>query len=159
MITKIKPKKTYTFILITLFSMKSFFICHILFCLVLYFLLNMYTNTNISSFFLISYAHIVFSVFLHEMGHLIPYLLFTKGKQCFFIKDSIISLSVITLKTTKLQNIIISLSGPTVCIVLGLFLIKSNFLVGCIYILHVINLFPSLKDGENILVNIIGSVK
>ncbi len=160
MITEVNPRK-FNIILVTnvLYGMRNFLVFHMLFCLAVFMILVLFANSSLGNLFLMIYGNFILSMVLHEFGHLIPYLLFTKCRQFFIIKSSLFELSIVTKEISRLQNIIIAFSGPAICLFVGVAVIKANLLIGLVYCFHIVNYYPTLQDGENILKNIIRSRK
>ena len=158
MITKIEPNgMNGTLFMLIIKSMRTFICFHLSLCILLFILLRLYWDVELANILFVLYSQIILSTVIHEFGHLVPYLLFTRGKKIFFMKSHLLGLSVLTLKTTRLQNLMIAVSGPGICVVIGMFVIQYHFLAGMIYMSHVIFFFPSFSDGENILLQIMRS--
>lgn len=160
MITEVNPTKFNVFLVVNVFyGMRNFLVFHLFFCLAVFMILVLFANSFLGNLFLMIYANFIISMVLHEFGHLIPYLLFTKCRRFFIIKSSLFELSIITKENSRLQNIIIAFSGPAICLFVGVAVIQANLLIGLVYCLHIVNYYPTLQDGENILKNIIRSRK
>ncbi|MGW7948363.1 metalloprotease family protein [Staphylococcus xylosus] len=61
----------------------------------------------------------------------------------------------------SVQNLIISLSAPLVCVIIGLIYFKLGYfnILTIVFLINIINFFPVTRDGQVILISLINIIK
>jgi len=156
MITEIHVKRmNLILILKVIICFRNFILFHFLICAFVYIFLVLFSKSIMANSFFFIYGNFILSFVLHELGHLITYLILTKCKHCFLIKSKLFEISILTVESTCLNNVLVAFSGPALCFFVGIIILKWSFPIALVYCMHVINLYPAFQDGENIVQNLI----